>query len=105
MTINKSQPLVGAACSPVLCESLPQLLPLHAVLELELSRQADVAIKGLWVSSSGEHTVISLQLGIVPETHYLHASWKKSRVLSKLKGVAVSCVAWNKQKQSGSTTG
>ena len=78
---------------------------LHAVLELELSRHTDVAVRGLWLSSSGGHTIIALQLGTVHEAHYIHASWKKSRVLSKLKGVAVSCVGWNKQAQSDSTTG
>lgn len=76
----------------------------RAVLELELTRHADVFIKGVWVSPSGQHTIIALQIGTVPETHYLHANWKKSRVVSKLKGISVSCVGWNRlQENSGST--
>lgn len=76
---------------------------LPAVLELELSKHADVSVRGLWVSA--EHTIITLQLANVCETHYIHANWKKSRVLSKLKDVKVSCVGWNKDTQSQSTTG
>ncbi|DBA75172.1 hypothetical protein WJX77_011350 [Trebouxia sp. C0004] len=75
------------------------------VLELELSRHADVVVRGLWVSHSGNHTVVALQLGSTHETHYMHASWKKNKVLSKLKGVAISCVGWNRQTQSDITTG
>ncbi len=76
---------------------------MYAVLELELSRHADVVIRGLWVS--GDHTIIALLLGTVHENHYIHTTWKKSRVMSKLKGIGVSCVGWNKQAQSNSTTG
>ena len=76
---------------------------LSVVLDLELTRHADVNVRGLWVSA--EHTIIALQLGNVYETHYLHASWKKSRVLSKLKDVKVSCVGWNKDIQSEGSTG
>ena len=74
-----------------------------AVVELELSRHADVTVRGLWISA--EHTIVALQLGNVYESHYLHANWKKSRVLSKLKDVKVSCVGWNKDAQSESSTG
>lgn len=74
-----------------------------AVLELELSRHADVSLRGLWVS--GEHAIIALQLGNAYESHYIHANWKKSRVLSKLKDVKVSCIGWNKETQSEGTTG
>jgi hypothetical protein len=77
----------------------------NAVLELELSRHTDVVVRGLWVSQSGEHTVVALQLGSAHETHYMHASWKKNKVMSKLKGIAISCVGWNKQTQSDTTTG
>ena len=78
-------------------------IAVSAVLELELSRHADVNVRGLWVSA--EHTVIALQLGNTYENHYIHANWKKSRVLSKLKDVKVSCIGWNKDSQSESTTG
>ena len=77
----------------------------HAVLELELTRHADVSVKGLWVSPSGQHTIVSLQIGTVPETHYIHASWKKSRVISKLKGITVACVGWNRLQENTSSTG
>lgn len=77
--------------------------PIPAVLELELSRHADVNVRGLWVSA--EHTLIALQLGNTYENHYIHANWKKGRILSKLKDVKVSCIGWNKDTQSESTTG
>lgn len=77
----------------------------YAVLELELTRNTDVAVKGLWVSPSGQHSIIALQAGPAPETHYLHTSWKKSRVISKLKGITVSCVGWNRLQKSNSSTG
>ena len=77
----------------------------RAVLELELTRHADVSIKGVWVSSSGQHTIIALQIGTVPETHYLHANWKKSRVISKLKGISISCVGWNRLQETSGSTG
>ena len=76
---------------------------MYAVLDLELSRHAEVHVRGLWVSA--EHTIVALQLGTVYETHYLHTNWKKSRVLSKLKDVRVSCVGWSKDAQSQATTG
>lgn len=39
------------------------------------------------------------------ETHYLHARWKKSRVIAKLKNVAVTCVAWDSSHTSEASTG
>jgi len=106
MTCNKAQHLVRTVCpSPSLIHYLAKLLFTHAVLELELSRHADVVVRGLWVSHSGEHTVVALQFGSAHETYYMHASWKKSKILSKLKGVAISCVGWNKQTQSDITKG
>lgn len=46
-------------------------------------------------------------LGSATEMHYVHAKWKKSRVLAKLKqiGLHVTAVAWDATKVSESSSG
>ena len=46
-------------------------------------------------------------LGSTTEMHYVHAKWKKPRVLSKLKqkGLSITAVAWNFPKLSEASSG
>ncbi len=82
-----------------------------AVSELELSRTADVRSARIWVDPTATHAIISVEvgntLGSSPEVHYVHAKWKKSRTLSKLKqkGMHISAVAWDDAQLSEASTG
>lgn len=82
-----------------------------AVTELELSRAADVRAAGMWVDPTAMHALISVEvgntLGSSTEVHYVHARWKKSRTLSKLKqkGTRITAVAWHHAQLSEASTG
>lgn len=68
------------------------------ISELEFPKLQESSIRRLFVDSTGSHVLICLQAsgnaGVL-ETHYLDAAWKKTRPITKLKGVAVTSVAWS----------
>lgn len=92
-------------CEPAGCYLLPLLAA--AVLETELfsSRQPDIRIKSVYVDPAGSHVLICIKNSNNFELHYIHSSWQKTRVLGKLKGVAVTAVGWQKQPDSSSSSG
>eukprot|EP00877_Chromochloris_zofingiensis_P007678 jgi/Chrzof1/3163/Cz12g14060.t1 len=67
------------------------------VIETELTRQPDSRVRGLFVDPGGTHNIINIKSNTVVETQYLHKRWQKPRTLSKLKGVVVTAVGWQKQ--------
>lgn len=79
----------AALYRPVLC----------AVVEVELTRQSDNRVRGLYLDPTGVHTIACLKSSSSSshEVLYHHSSWMKPRTLSKLKGVAVSAVGWQRQ--------
>jgi hypothetical protein len=85
--------------------------PVVAVSELELSRAADVRAAGIWMDPTGTHAIVSIEagntLGASTEVHYVHAKWKKSRMLPKLKqkGMRITAIAWDLSHLSESSTG
>lgn len=74
------------------------------VLELEASRSPEARVRRLFVDPSGRHALLSLQTGSGGlgslaggphlETFYVDGGLKKARPLGKLKGMAVTSVAW-----------
>ncbi len=77
-----------------------------AVLEVELSKAAGAKATGVWMDPEGNHMLVAVSVaGTGHESHYVHARWKKSRVIGKLKNVAVSCLAWDSVRGSEATTG
>eukprot|EP00884_Botryococcus_braunii_P001644 jgi/Botrbrau1/11480/Bobra.0360s0007.1 len=82
------------------------------ILEVELSKAAGARAKRVWMDAEAHHMVVCVALGGGPsgpppsqETHYLHARWKKSRVISKLKNLDLSCLAWDPTHTSEASTG
>jgi hypothetical protein len=75
------------------------------VIETELNRQADTRVRGLFLDPSGTHSILYLKTASSTEVQYVHNSWIKPRVLSKLKGLQVSAVGWQKQQAWGADEG
>jgi hypothetical protein len=67
------------------------------VLETELTRAADSRVRGVYLDPSGTHSIVCLKTASSTEVQYVHSSWNKPRVLSKLKGLQLSAVGWQKQ--------
>jgi len=94
-----------ARCYSALCAAVGDaaLCPavVFAVLEAELTRQADSRVRALYLDPTATHCLIVIKTASSFEVHYMHSSWTKARVLSKLKGLQVSAVGWQKQPSSG----
>lgn len=96
-TAETSQSNHSTLClSPCLHDRITVVL-LAAVIETELTRQPDSRVRGLFVDPGGTHNIINIKSNTVVETQYLHKRWQKPRTLSKLKGVVVTAVGWQKQ--------
>lgn len=83
----------------------------HTVSEMELSRMPDARVTGVWMDPTATHALVSVTvgsaLGSTTELHYVHAKWKKPRVLSKVKqkGVRITAVAWSSSNLSETSSG
>lgn len=67
--------------------------------ELDLSaRGTEQWIPKVFIDPGGRHSLATCCSSASADTYYIHAKWKKPRVLSRLKGLTVSSVAWNKQQ-------
>ena len=82
---------------------------LRAVLEVQLSNAAEARATGVWLDPSGMHTLVAVvagnTLGATAEAHYVHARWKRSRPISKLKGVSLTAVGWSAAQVTEASTG
>ncbi len=71
----------------------------------------DARVTGLWMEPTATHALVTVTvgsaLGSTTEMHYVHAKWKKPRVLSKLKqkGLSITAAAWNHAKLSEASSG
>jgi hypothetical protein len=77
------------------------LLIIFAVTEIEAVRQADSRVKAVSTDPSGAHTLVTVKTPNNYELLYLHSSWPKMRAVTKLKGLAVTAVGWQKQPSAG----
>ncbi|GAB2262904.1 hypothetical protein Droror1_Dr00003901 [Drosera rotundifolia] len=66
-------------------------------IDLSLGRTGDQSIHRVFVDPGGSHCIATVVGNGGAETFYTHAKWSKPRVLSKLKGLVVNAVAWNRQ--------
>ncbi|XP_024543759.1 vacuolar protein sorting-associated protein 18 homolog isoform X2 [Selaginella moellendorffii] len=73
--------------------------------ELALSRGADQYVCKVFLDPSGRHCLANLRSSSGAETFYIHAKWKKVRAVSRLKGVLVNAVCWNKSQLSDYSSG
>jgi hypothetical protein len=66
---------------------------------VELTRPEN-RVKSLHIDPRGTHVLACVKTANNLELLYVHSSWNKPRQLSKLKGLAVSAVGWQKQPSS-----
>ena len=59
----------------------------------------------MWTDASATHCFVALKTAAGPETHYMHAKWKKARSLGKLKGHHVTHAAWHPEAVTETSTG
>ncbi|KAJ7548955.1 hypothetical protein O6H91_07G034600 [Diphasiastrum complanatum] len=76
------------------------------VLELDLttSRVVEQSVHKVFIDPGGKHALITIRSSAGAETYYIHSKWRKPRVLSKLKGLLVNAVAWNRQQINEAST-
>jgi hypothetical protein len=82
----------------ILCMNLSPLLFHDAELDLSVSRTGDQHVHRVFVDPGGKHCLAVLLGTGGAETYYTHAKWRKPRMLSKLKGLVINAVAWNRQQ-------
>ncbi|CAN8293989.1 unnamed protein product [Cochlearia groenlandica] len=67
-------------------------------IDLSVGRTGDQSIHKVFVDPGGSHCIATV-IGVGgAESFYTHAKWPKPRVLSRLKGLQVNAVAWNRQQ-------
>lgn len=93
------------SCASISCffnridESLISSLSVSSVeIDLSVGRPGDQSIHRVFVDPGGSHCIATVVGPGGAETFYTHAKWTKPRILSKLKGLVVNAVAWNKQQ-------
>ncbi|ORX53539.1 hypothetical protein DM01DRAFT_1046133 [Hesseltinella vesiculosa] len=65
------------------------------VEDIEIARKpSDGKIERIFFDPTGRHLLITTDHG---ENYYLYEKWRKAKHLSKLKGMTITSVAWNKQ--------
>ncbi|KAL0697667.1 hypothetical protein Bca4012_053789 [Brassica carinata] len=67
-------------------------------IDLSVGRTGEQSIHKVFVDPGGSHCIATVTGLGGAETFYTHAKWPKPRVLSRLKGLLVNAVAWNKQQ-------
>lgn len=63
-----------------------------------MGRTGEQSIHRAFVDPGGSHCIATVVGNGGADTYYTHAKWSKPRVLSKLKGLVVNTVAWNRQQ-------
>ncbi|CAO3651138.1 unnamed protein product [Cunninghamella echinulata] len=77
------------------------ILSNNRILQIELARkQNDGRIINAFFDPTGRHLIISTELG---ENYYLFETWKKTKQLSRLKGMVITAIAWNNQATPSSS--
>lgn len=67
--------------------------------ELDLStRGTEQWIPKVFIDPGGRHSLASVCSSSTADTYYIHGKWRKPRMLSRLKGLTLSSVAWNRQQ-------
>ncbi|XP_074307169.1 vacuolar sorting protein 18 [Silene latifolia] len=72
--------------------------------DLSGGRTGEQTIHRVFVDPGGSHCIATIVGDGGAETFYIHAKWNKPRVLSKLKGLTVNTVAWNRQQITEAST-
>ncbi|XP_021283563.1 vacuolar protein sorting-associated protein 18 homolog [Herrania umbratica] len=72
--------------------------------DLSAGRTGEQSIHRVFVDPGGSHCIATVVGSGGADTVYTHAKWNKPRVLSRLKGVVVNAVAWNRQQITEAST-
>ncbi|KAG9452776.1 hypothetical protein H6P81_005680 [Aristolochia fimbriata] len=73
-------------------------------LDLSIGRTGDQPMHRVFVDPGGSHCIATVLCASGAETYYIHAKWGKPRNLSRLKGLVVNAVAWNRQQITEAST-
>lgn len=73
-------------------------------IDLSVGRTGEQSIHRAFVDPGGSHCIATVVGNGGADTYYTHAKWSKPRVLSKLKGLVVNTVAWNRQQITEAST-
>ncbi|CAN1220522.1 Vacuolar sorting protein 18 [Linum perenne] len=73
-------------------------------IDLSAGRPGEQSIHRVFVDPGGSHCIATVVGTGGAETYYTHAKWSKPRVLSRLKGLVVNAVAWNRQQITEAST-
>ncbi|KAF4382554.1 hypothetical protein F8388_015382 [Cannabis sativa] len=73
-------------------------------IDLSAGRPGDQSIHRVFVDPGGSHCIATVVGSGGADTFYTHAKWSKPRLLSKLKGIVVNAVAWNRQQITEAST-
>ncbi|KAI8002200.1 Vacuolar sorting protein 18 [Camellia lanceoleosa] len=73
-------------------------------IDLSTGRAGEQSIHRVFVDPGGSHCIATIVGGGGVDTFYTHAKWTRPRVLSKLKGLVVNAVAWNRQQITEAST-
>ncbi|KAJ8421096.1 hypothetical protein Cgig2_013648 [Carnegiea gigantea] len=73
-------------------------------IDLSGGRTGDQSIHRVFVDPGGSHCIATIVGDGGAETFYIHGKWNKPRVLSRLKGLVVNAVAWNRQQITEAST-
>lgn len=74
------------------------LIELCTDIDLSAGRPGEQSIHKVFVDPGGSHCIATVVGNGGADTYYMHAKWAKPRLLSKLKGLLVNAVAWNRQQ-------
>ncbi|XP_042039227.1 vacuolar sorting protein 18-like isoform X1 [Salvia splendens] len=66
-------------------------------IDLSVGRPGEQSIHRVFVDPGGSHCIATVVGGGTSDTFYTHAKWAKPRILTRLKGLLVNTVAWNRQ--------
>lgn len=73
-------------------------------IDLSVGRPGEQSIHKVFVDPGGSHCIATVIGSSGADTYYTHAKWTKPRILSKLKGLVVNAVAWNRQHITEAST-
>lgn len=73
-------------------------------IDLSAGRPGEQSIHRVFVDPGGSHCIVTIVGSAGADTYYIHAKWTKPRILTKLKGLVVNAVAWNRQQITEAST-
>ncbi|KAA8528729.1 hypothetical protein F0562_036084 [Nyssa sinensis] len=73
-------------------------------IDLSAGRPGEQSIHRVFIDPGGSHCIATVVGNGGADTFYTHAKWSKPRMLSKLRGLVVNAVAWNRQQITEAST-